>query len=88
MTTPAEARIKRMRIRAWRRGIKEMDMILGGYADAELGGLDAEGLDLFEAVLGENDHDLFAWVTGQAEAPARFAPLMDELAARVPGGAR
>ncbi|MFO6462897.1 succinate dehydrogenase assembly factor 2 [Jannaschia sp. KMU-145] len=77
-----------MRIRAWRRGIKEMDMILGGYADAELGGLDAEGLDLFEAVLGENDHDLFAWVTGQAEAPARFAPLMGELAARVPGGAR
>ncbi|WP_298431018.1 succinate dehydrogenase assembly factor 2 [uncultured Jannaschia sp.] len=88
MTTPAEARIKRMRIRAWRRGIKEMDMILGGYADAELGNLDAEGLDLFEAVLGENDHDLFAWVTGQDEAPARFAPLMTELAARVPGGAR
>jgi antitoxin CptB len=74
-----EKRIKRLRIRAWRRGIKEMDLILGGYADARLAGLDDDALGLFEAVLGENDHDLFQWVTGQTEAPARYAPLMDEL---------
>jgi antitoxin CptB len=59
-----------------------MDLILGGYADAELAGLDDEALDLFEAVLGENDHDLFAWVTGQQEAPTRFRPLMAELSRR------
>jgi antitoxin CptB len=75
-----ERRVKRMRIRAWRRGIKEMDLILGGYADARLDGLDEEGLALFEAVLGENDHDLFQWVTGRAEAPPRYAPLVRELA--------
>ncbi|MEM8823833.1 MAG: succinate dehydrogenase assembly factor 2 [Pseudomonadota bacterium] len=79
---PREVRIKRLRIRSWRRGIKEMDLILGGYADAELVGLDDDALDLFEAVLGENDHDLFEWVTGQAEAPPRYAPLMADLSRR------
>ncbi|WGH78091.1 FAD assembly factor SdhE [Jannaschia ovalis] len=83
-----EPRVKRMRIRAWRRGIKEMDLILGGYANDRLAGLSAEGLDLFEALLGENDQDLFAWVTGQAAPPPRFAPLIRELAHRVPGTAQ
>ncbi len=82
MTEPRETRIKRLRIRSWRRGIKEMDLILGGYADAELATLDDTALDLFEAVLGENDHDLFGWVTGQAEPPARYAPLMEDLSQR------
>lgn len=77
-----EYRIKRMRIRAWRRGIKEMDMILGGYADDVLADLDDDALGVFEAVLGENDHDLFSWVTGQADPPPRFAPLMVELSRR------
>ncbi len=82
MTLDLEYRRKRLRIRAWRRGIKEMDLILGGYADTDLTAMAGDDLDLFEAVLGENDHDLFAWVTGQAEPPARFAPLMVELARR------
>ncbi|MEM7489759.1 MAG: succinate dehydrogenase assembly factor 2 [Pseudomonadota bacterium] len=77
-----EVRVKRLRIRSWRRGIKEMDLILGGYADAELSRLDGDGLDLFEAVLGENDHDLFGWVTGQEAPPARYAPLILELSRR------
>jgi antitoxin CptB len=76
-----EVRLRRVRIRAWRRGIKEMDLILGGYADARLEALDDDGLAVLEAVLGENDHDLLLWVTGQAEAPPRYAPLMRELAA-------
>jgi antitoxin CptB len=79
---PREHRVKRMRIRAWRRGIKEMDLILGGYADAELDGLDDAGLDLFEAVLGEADHDLYGWITGQETAPARYRPLLADLSRR------
>ncbi|KIT18079.1 succinate dehydrogenase assembly factor 2 [Jannaschia aquimarina] len=80
--TERETRIKRMRIRAWRRGIKEMDLILGGYADAELDRLDDDGLALFEAVLGEADHDLYGWVTGQGQPPARYADLIQELGER------
>jgi antitoxin CptB len=82
---PRETRVKRLRIRSWRRGIKEMDLILGGYADDRLEELDEDALALFEAVLGENDHDLFAWVTGQGEPPARYAPLMVELSRRAAG---
>ena len=77
-----EARRKRARIRAWRRGIKEMDLILGGHADARLAGMDEGALALFEAVLGENDHDLFRWVTGQEAPPERYAALMAELSRR------
>ncbi|MEM9795389.1 MAG: succinate dehydrogenase assembly factor 2 [Pseudomonadota bacterium] len=77
-----ETRRKRLRIRAWRRGIKEMDLILGGYADAELDRMDSAELALFEAVLGENDHDLYAWVTGQAVPPPRYRPLIELLGDR------
>lgn len=77
-----ETRLKRMRIRAWRRGIKEMDLVLGGYANAELARMSDADLDLFEAVMGENDHDILQWVTGQVEPPARYAGLISDLGRR------
>ncbi|UWQ20803.1 succinate dehydrogenase assembly factor 2 [Jannaschia sp. W003] len=82
MSEDPETRRKRLRIRAWRRGIKEMDLILGGYADAELAGMDDDALALFEAVLGEADHDLYAWVAGQSEPPPRYAALLAEMGRR------
>ncbi|MGC9417469.1 MAG: succinate dehydrogenase assembly factor 2 [Rhodovulum sp.] len=85
MSESTEARRKRMHIRAWRRGTKEMDLILGGYADAHLAAMDGAALDAFDALLGQDDHDLYQWVTGQVPPPARFAPLVDELAARTAG---
>nr|WP_290442970.1 succinate dehydrogenase assembly factor 2 [Rhodovulum tesquicola] len=85
VTESPEARRKRMHIRAWRRGTKEMDLILGGYADAHLAGMDAAALDAFEALLAEDDHDLYQWVTGQAAPPARLAPLIGKLAVRTAG---
>ena len=83
---PRDIRVKRMRIRAWRRGTKEMDLILGGHADRHLAAMGDADLDLFEAALGEADHDLYAWVSGAATPPDRYAALMDVLAAesRIP----
>ncbi|MEO0860217.1 MAG: succinate dehydrogenase assembly factor 2 [Pseudomonadota bacterium] len=81
-TDLTDPRRKRLAIRAWRRGIKEMDLILGGYADSALGTMDDAELAVFEAILGENDHDLFSWVTGQVTAPERFQPLIQELSRR------
>ena len=77
-----EARLKRMKIRSWRRGTKEMDLILGPYADAELAGMDEAALDLFDALLLENDQDLYQWVSGQAEPPVRFSDLSQVLSKR------
>lgn len=75
----AGARLKRLTMRSWRRGTKEMDLILGPYADAKLARMDPAALDGFEAILDENDQDLYLWVTGAAEPPAALAPLLAEI---------
>ncbi|MFN3723769.1 MAG: succinate dehydrogenase assembly factor 2 [Paracoccaceae bacterium] len=71
-----EARLKRMKMRSWRRGTKEMDLVLGPWADAHLDGLSPAELDGFEALLEENDQDLMAFVFGQAQPSPRIAPLL------------
>lgn len=76
-----EVRIKRLRMRAWHRGTKEMDLLLGGWADAELEGADDAALDLFERVLNEDDHDLYQWISGQQRAPDYMAAFARDLAA-------
>lgn len=76
----AEARLKRMRMRSWRRGTKEMDLILGPFADAELAGLGPEDLALYDAVLNESDTDLLPWVLGQRPAPGPLAPMIARIA--------
>lgn len=78
---PRESRIKRLHMRAWRRGIKEMDLVLGAYADGHLAGMDDVRLAAFDALLHENDQDLLAWITGQAPMPAQHAGLLAEIMA-------
>lgn len=75
----AEARLKRMAMRSWRRGTKEMDLVLGPYADAHLAAMDAGNLALYDRLLNENDQDLLPWVLGQVAAPAEFAALIAEI---------
>ena len=79
MTEDPQARLKRMRMRAWRRGTKEMDLVLGPWADAHLDGLSPDRLELFDALLLENDQDLLPWVLGQQPTPERFAALVAEI---------
>lgn len=76
----AEHRLKRLRMRSMRRGIKEMDIILGRFAETGLDALDEAGLDLYDALLSENDHDLYQWVTGQCAPPQQFSDLIDRIA--------
>jgi antitoxin CptB len=76
MGETAENRLKRLKMRSWRRGTKEMDLILGPYADAHLAGMDDPTLDAYEALLDENDQDLLPWVLGQQPAPAQHGPLI------------
>ncbi len=76
MTDPRQTTIKRLNMRSMRRGIKEMDLILPAFASAHLDGMDQAGLDLYEALLAENDHDLYQWVTGQDAAPDPYGGLI------------
>lgn len=75
-----EHRLKRLKMRSMRRGIKEMDIILTAYADLNLHDMDAAGLDLYEALLHENDQDLYQWVTGQVETPDPYGALIADIA--------
>lgn len=76
-----EARLKRMAMRSWRRGTKEMDLVLGPYADAHLAAMEEGKLALYDRLLDENDQDLLPWVLGQVAAPAAFAGLIAEIGA-------
>ena len=81
MSEAHETRLKRMAMRSWRRGTKEMDLILGPFADARLAAMDGAALDLYDALLEENDQDLYPWITGALPVPSKFAALMAEIAA-------
>lgn len=79
MTETPENRLKRLSMRSMRRGIKEMDIILMRYAKARLAAMDAAELDRYEALLEENDQDLYQWVSGQRPAPETLQPLIADI---------
>ena len=76
MVETPENRLRRLHMRSIRRGIKEMDLILANFSEKRLANLSTDDLDIYEDLLSENDHDLYAWVTRQAPAPDRFKGLM------------
>jgi antitoxin CptB len=80
MQETAEVRLKRMAMRSWRRGMKEMDLVLGPFADTHLAGLSEVDLAAYEALLAENDQDLMAWILGQSEPPLDLALLLGRIA--------
>jgi antitoxin CptB len=65
-----EVRRRRIRFRAWHRGIREMDLLMGGFADAALAGLSDAELDEFEHLLDLPDPQVFAWLAGMEDVPA------------------
>jgi antitoxin CptB len=75
-------RRKRLKFRAWRRGFREIDLILGGFADQRLAEMDEAGLDAFERLLGAADQDVYDWITEAAPAPAAFdTPTLTQIRA-------
>lgn len=72
MPAPLDDRRKKLHFRAWRRGFREIDLILGRFADSHLATLDETGLNEFEALLGVPDQIAYAWIVGQEKpAPAQ-----------------
>ncbi|MCB1882525.1 MAG: succinate dehydrogenase assembly factor 2 [Geminicoccaceae bacterium] len=71
MSETEATRRKRLAHRSRYRGFKEADLIFGRFADLHLAGLDGPGLDRYEALLDEADHDVVAWVMGARHVPAR-----------------
>jgi len=80
MTETIENRRKKLRIRAWRRGFKEADLILGRFADANLDTMTDDEIVSFDRLLDEADQDLYGWIIGREPAPAEFdTPVLKAL---------
>ena len=76
----ADARRRRVRFRAWHRGTKEMDLILGSFADAHVATMDEADLDSLEALMQAPEQDAYGWITGARPVPPDFdTPLMARL---------
>ena len=67
-----DPRRRRILFRAWHRGIREMDLILGQFADAAIDGLSEPELDAFEQLIEVPDRDLFGWISGTAAVPSNY----------------
>jgi antitoxin CptB len=67
-----DARRRRLLFRSWHRGIREMDLIIGRFADSHLSALSDTELDTVECWLDIPDQQMFAWVTGAEQTPAEI----------------
>jgi len=66
-----DARRRRLLYRAWHRGTREMDLIMGRFADAMIGTLTEAEIDEFERLSEQPEPDLYAWITGDRPVPPK-----------------
>jgi antitoxin CptB len=77
-----DARRRRILFRAWHRGMREMDLILGRFADAEIAVLAEAEIDDLERLMEVPDPEILAWVTGEVAVPTQYdTPTWRKLAA-------
>ena len=76
---PAD-RLRRLKFRAWHRGTREADYMIGCFFDRHHATWSAEEIDLFERLVEEEDVEIMAWALGTAPVPAAYAgPMMDAM---------
>lgn len=73
-----DTRLSRLRYRAWRRGIRETDLILGPFVDKHAAGLNPAQLAELEKLMEEPDQLLYGWIAG-APAPGHLEGEMLDL---------
>jgi antitoxin CptB len=75
-----DERRRRILFRAWRRGVLEMDLVMGRFADEHLPTMNEDELDEFERLLDVPDPQALAWITGGEHPPREFdTPLFARL---------
>jgi antitoxin CptB len=73
-------RLKRLRFRAWHRGTKEADLMIGGFCDAHRDSWSTAQVEWFEALMEEQDVDIMAWAMGVQPCPERWdGPMMQAM---------
>ena len=80
---------KKLRFRAWHRGTKEADLMMGRFADEHIGQMDWQLLDQFDALLEAEDLDVYNWIIGKEPVPAVYDnelwALLSQFDFRLPG---
>jgi len=73
-------RLRRLKFRAWHRGTREADYMIGCFFDRHHAGWNEAEIDLFERLVEEDDVDIMAWALGTQSVPAEYAgPMMDAM---------
>ena len=70
---------KRLSIRSWRRGTKELDLILGQFSDKNLAKLKISELNLYEQFLSNDDYLIYNWLFGKEDSPQIFKSLIKRI---------
>ncbi len=77
-----DARQRRILFRSWHRGTRELDLILGRFADAEIASLRSSELGDYELLLEAQDRDVFSWLTFEVETPSSYdTPVLRKIRA-------
>ena len=71
-TANLDPRRKRILFRAWHRGTREMDLLMGRYAESAVDAMSNDDLTIFEALIEVPDRDLFAWITNKEEVASNY----------------
>ena len=79
MLDARENKIKKLKMRSMRRGIKEMDVILSYYSEVCLEKMSGLKLDLYSDLLFENDQDLYSWCSGQEIPKEKYSAIIAEI---------
>ena len=79
MNESRSTKIKRLKMRSMRRGIKELDLLLDKFANAHLDLMPDEQLNLYDQLLQEHDLDIFQWLIGRIEAPMLYHDLVNDI---------
>ena len=70
---------KKLSIRSWRRGTKELDLILGRFSDENITKFEISELDLYEQLLSNDDHLIYSWLFEKEECPKIFKILVGKI---------
>ena len=73
---------KRLTFRAWHRGTREMDLLIGSFAERHIDGFGAPELVIFEEILTHNDPDVYDWIIGRKVAPVELKSIVLDLLLR------
>ncbi|HTV32432.1 MAG TPA: succinate dehydrogenase assembly factor 2 [Methylocella sp.] len=67
-----DTRRRKILFRSWHRGMREVDLLLGRFAEVQIASLSDTELDAYESLLEAADRDIFAWLIGEADPPSPY----------------